>query len=362
MLATGLSALNAWIETSADVHFFGGVQMPFDAIFALLFLVVVFNGPLRMLQRNVSAVTRALPPFHPAELLTIYSMMLFAALISIPGTETFFLATASTLFYFVTPQNKWADTFYSLLPRHFAPGWNGKNPPTNIIQQFYSGGVTIDQVPWHAWSSMLIAWSVLLLLVYSAPFFGDMRTHMLPGFLHALKISHDLKLPRKDTCRLLLSVVCAIVVAGGVMIYTTISTNGGLTGYVWFTKDGSQAAFRGAATMIKEPPTVDPQNWFWMAVGGGLVWLMTFARARYVWFPLHPLGFIVSTGFSITRLWPSFFMDWLIKTLLLRFGGQESAARARPFMIELLLGNAVAMVLWLIAGHFLGSYMTYWPA
>jgi hypothetical protein len=661
ILAAVLSGVNAWFETAANVHFFGGVQMPFGAIFGLLFLVVVINGPLRMLQRNVSAVTRVLPPFGPAELLTMYSMMLFAALISTPGTESFFLTTGPTLFYFTTPQNKWADTFYSLLPRHFAPGWDGKNPPTNIIQQFYSGGVTIDQVPWHAWSSMLIAWSVLLLLVYSAlfftsllfrrqwienealafplvqlplqmvdnsggtterggfwtnrtmwggmalafvvhmlkgmnkyypdwplvtsfqsgnayqmiftenpwnaigtvnisfyfgaigiaylltrelafsfwfffllfklqlvfvtmagypadslpkdihlarpafltwqsvggwmtmaaillwtarghlqnmfreainpryidskssssnrseepfsarfvlvglflsmlgimgwcafsginllaafvffgiyamaslvlarlvveggflfpqvtfsgmevltrafmggaiigkesifrlsfmqpMFFSDMRTNMLPGFLHTLKIAHDLRLPRKDARKLLLAVVCAIIVSGAVMIVTNITTiysAGGLTGYTWFTQNGGQTAFRGAATMIKDPPTVDPQNWFWISLGGGLVWLMTFARARYLWFPFHPLGFIVSSSFPITNLWPSFFLGWLVKSLLLRFGGQESAARARPFMIGLILGNAVAMVLWLIVGYFLGSYMTYWPA
>ena len=36
--------------------------------------------------------------------------------------------------------------------------------------------------------------------------------------------------------------------------------------------------------------------------------------------------------------------------------------KMRPFMLGLILGNAVAMMLWVIVGFFLGSQIAYWPA
>jgi hypothetical protein len=162
-----------------------------------------------------------------------------------------------------------------------------------------------------------------------------------------------------------------MAVAGAVVLSLVISTvvtlsciysAGGLAGYTWFTKDGPQDVFRGTAAMLSQQPQVQPLNWFWMGSGALLVWVLTLARARFLWFPLHPLGYIVSSGFPMTQLWPSFFIGWLSKKLLLKYGGHDAVMRVRPFMIGLILGNAVSMVLWMIFGFFKGTQITYWPA
>ncbi len=41
LLSVGLSALNCWIEIVANVHFLGGVQMPFGAVFVLSVLALL---------------------------------------------------------------------------------------------------------------------------------------------------------------------------------------------------------------------------------------------------------------------------------------------------------------------------------
>ena len=89
---------------------------------------------------------------------------------------------------------------------------------------------------------------------------------------------------------------------------------------------------------------------------------MVFARSRFLWFPFHPLAYIASAGYPITRLWASFFIGWLIKTLILRYGGQDAVVRSRPFMIGLILGNATAMVFWMIYGFWQGTQMGFFPA
>lgn len=648
LLAAILSGVNAWLETQINSHFLGGVQLPCGAIFGLLLMTVGVNGLLRLFNRSVRG---RLAPFTPVELLTIYAMLLFAALISTAGTDNFFLTTSPTLFYFSSRENQWAELFYHYVPGHFAPGWDGRTYQREVIEPFFTGGVPFNAIPWHAWAVMLLAWSVLLLLAYStlffislllrrqwienealsfplvqlplqmveagdgplmgqgfwknqtmwggfalagtfhllrglnyywpdfpaigafqgnaflirfteqpwkavgvvdiqfffgaigiaylltrelsfsfwffflllkaqyvlatvmgyppaslprdtylgnpvfitlqstggwlmmgalllwsarghfqrmgraalrnehlegepfsarfvlaglilsasgimawclysginptavAAFFGlyvlvsiilarlvveggylfpqmtfapletltnsvlgsgligassltklsfmqpmlfaDMRSNLLPGFLHTLKIAHDLRLDRRNTRRLLAAVAAAIVLS--MLVSTVVSLSciykaGGLTGYTWFTQDGPKDVFKGTANMLRSQPGVQYTNWLWMGGGAGVVWLLTLARARFLWFPLHPLAFIVASGFPITQLWPSFFAGWLTKTLLLKYGGNDAVTRARPFMIGLILGNASAMVGWMLFGFWRGVQITYWPA
>ncbi len=173
-LAAGLAALNSWIENVAEVHFLAGVQMPFGAIFALLVLILFINGPLKLLQRGFPAFSRIFPPLSSVELITIYVMMLFAALISTAGSDNFFLTTGAAMFYFSTRENGWADLFYRFIPKHFAPGWDGVTYQREVIEPLYTGGLSFSQIPWHAWSAMLIGWGVFLMLIYSALFWTSL--------------------------------------------------------------------------------------------------------------------------------------------------------------------------------------------
>jgi hypothetical protein len=214
--------------------------------------------------------------------------------------------------------------------------------------------------------SSFVGASTLTKLSFMQPsLFADMRTNVLPGFLHTLKIAHELKLDAKHTRRLMGSVAVAIVVTLGVTIFVSIASlysNGGLTGYPWFTQDGGRMVFKGAATTLNQNPGIQSINWLWMAVGASVVVSLIFARSRLAWFPLHPLGYIVASGFPITKLWFSFFLGWIIKTLLTRYGGQDAVQRVQPLMIGLILGNICAMVGWMLFGLWKGVQIPYFPA
>ena len=661
VLSLGLAALNCWIETVANVHFLGGIQMPLGAIFAVLVLVLVVNGPLKWLGRR-NFRSRALAPLTGAELLTVYVMTLFAALVSTVGTDNFFLTTGAGLFYFSTRSNGWAELFYAHIPSHFAPGWDGQTYQKSVIDPLYTGGLSAAQVPWHAWSAMLIGWGIFTLLLYGALFFTslllrrqwienealsfpliqlplqmvesssgerppsrefwgdkgmwmgvalassfhllrglnnyfpdwpqigafqgnafimeitetpwnsmggvgisfyfgaigiaylltremsfsfwfffllfklqlvgatmagfpaqslpkdnylgnptfltwqnvgawmamgllllwsarghltwmfrsawksqpansrfqtreaqsaepfhprlvlvgwavcvagllgwcafsginlmaalaflalygvtsivlarlvveggflfpqtvfaplevltgsvmgtgamgaatltrlsflqpmtffDMRTNLLPGFLHTLKIAHESRFTARDTRRLMMFAGVAIVGAWGVAMFVAIASLysvGGLAAYDWFAQSGPREAMNGSASMLSGGDGVRASHWGWMGLGAAIVVGLTLARARFLWFPLHPLGFLVAGGYPVKQLWFSFFLGWATKTLMLNFGGADAAQRLRPFMIGLILGNATAMVLWLIYGFFAGSQIAFWPA
>jgi hypothetical protein len=67
--------------------------------------------------------------------------------------------------------------------------------------------------------------------------------------------------------------------------------------------------------------------------------VLAFLRTRFVWWPLHPAGYLVAGSFALMRLWVPLFLSWLIKTLLLRYGGLKAYRAALPFFLGLIVGE-----------------------
>jgi hypothetical protein len=66
---------------------------------------------------------------------------------------------------------------------------------------------------------------------------------------------------------------------------------------------------------------------------------LAYMRTRFVWWPFHPAGYLVSGSFGLMRLWLPIFATWLIKAVLLRYGGLGSYRKAQPLFIGLILGE-----------------------
>ena len=78
------------------------------------------------------------------------------------------------------------------------------------------------------------------------------------------------------------------------------------------------------------------------------------ARHRLLWWPIHPLGFMVSTSWMIGRIWLSIFLAWLLKTAVLNYGGPKLYRKSRPLFLGMILGQIVVGGLWLIVDSFTG--------
>jgi len=62
-------------------------------------------------------------------------------------------------------------------------------------------------------------------------------------------------------------------------------------------------------------------------------------RARFVWWPFHPIGYLVSSSYGAYRLWLPVCIVWIFKGFLLRYGGLRAYRRALPFFLGLILGE-----------------------
>lgn len=85
---------------------------------------------------------------------------------------------------------------------------------------------------------------------------------------------------------------------------------------------------------------------FGAGVAFGLQWL----RLKLPWWPLHPLAYAVTSSWEINLVWLPLGIAWIIKTLLLRYGGRNVFHRSLPFFVGIILGEFVVGSLWNIYG------------
>jgi hypothetical protein len=73
-------------------------------------------------------------------------------------------------------------------------------------------------------------------------------------------------------------------------------------------------------------------------------------RRMFLWWKLHPVGFAVASGWSISWMWFSIFLGWLCKGIILKTGGMKSHRKAVPFFLGMILGQMIIGSIWSIVG------------
>ncbi len=87
-----------------------------------------------------------------------------------------------------------------------------------------------------------------------------------------------------------------------------------------------------------------------VVAGLGFTLLLNTIRGRLIGFPFHPVGFAVSSSWGMSVLWVPMLLAWLIKAVVLRYGGLAQYRRCVPFLHGVILGECVAGSLWSIVG------------
>jgi hypothetical protein len=93
------------------------------------------------------------------------------------------------------------------------------------------------------------------------------------------------------------------------------------------------------------------------AIGAGA--LVTIAlsslRMRFLWFPLHPVGYLAANSWGMHINWASFVLGWLLNVLITRYGGMKGYRRLLPLFFGLIVGDMLregvwGMVAWITGG------------
>ncbi len=75
--------------------------------------------------------------------------------------------------------------------------------------------------------------------------------------------------------------------------------------------------------------------------------LMT-VRTRFVWWPLHPAGFALSTTWYMAHMWFPMFIAWAAKTLMARYSHARGMRALTAVAYGLILGDITTGTLWIL--------------
>ena len=85
-----------------------------------------------------------------------------------------------------------------------------------------------------------------------------------------------------------------------------------------------------------------------IGVGASIVGVCSALRLLLSWWPLHPIGFIVLYSYGTSKMWFSVFIGWVLKVVIVRFGGASLLKSAKSTFIGLVVGEAFAAAFWLV--------------
>lgn len=194
------------------------------------------------------------------------------------------------------------------------------------------------------------------LALIGATVLGDGREHVLPYAVHGEYLTNR-ALPRPtERARLQWSGLIFATVGVGALLALTVLIAAAYRGEGWrderwygaLFSEGLQPLLTDWQAHVNGTGAARPAGLWWSAgVGSALVAALTACRWALTWWPLHPVGYLVSMTTPMQVIWFSVFLGWLAKNLVMRYGGARVYVGLRPLAYGLVAGEALA------AGFFL---------
>jgi hypothetical protein len=184
-------------------------------------------------------------------------------------------------------------------------------------------------------------------LGFSTVWLGETAANMMNAVVHGLKLTSTESRPSR---RLPWAIAVAVVVGLAGSIWFTMGlayTYGGINLNSWYY-DGAPRWPFDYMSSIFDLPDGSLGLRFGFAIGGAVVMaILLLLRQRFIWWPLHPVGFPIAATYTIVSYgWFAIFLAWLIKTTVLRYGGVRLYRSLLPLFLGLVLGEFIAACLW----------------
>lgn len=108
----------------------------------------------------------------------------------------------------------------------------------------------------------------------------------------------------------------------------------------------------------KNPTQSDGAGIAAMLTGGAITLGLMAVRLRLPWCPLHPAGYALSLSpWNAAWYSTSVFVGWLLKLLIMRYGGLRLYRTALPFFMGMVLGDLMMGAVWSLLGIALKMHM-----
>ncbi|RKY04297.1 hypothetical protein DRP77_04250 [Candidatus Poribacteria bacterium] len=186
--------------------------------------------------------------------------------------------------------------------------------------------------------------SMGLTYVWSA----DVRTFVMASCTNGLKVIDDRRIRKRPVFWAVMASIVITSVTAIWMIMKLAYERGGLNGNPWFFGGGAKAPYNYVASKLLSPEGPNWTGWYIKGAGALIMGMLMILRARFLWWPFHPIGFAIGPIWIMDQIWFTCFLAWMIKLALVRWGGLKVYRSARPIFLGLILGQFVCNGVWIL--------------
>jgi len=176
------------------------------------------------------------------------------------------------------------------------------------------------------------------------------RSIPMPHQLEGMKIAHDLRLNQRSyAAALMLAALVAIPASFWAMLHSYYVRGAS------HEPSGATVAFgrepwENLNAWLGSPQPANGPALYAIIVGFCFTLLLMALRVRIAWWVFHPVGYAISSSWSMNLLWLPLLVAWVAKVLVVRYGGGAAYRRARHFALGLILGEYTVGTFWCLYG------------
>jgi hypothetical protein len=95
-----------------------------------------------------------------------------------------------------------------------------------------------------------------------------------------------------------------------------------------------------------------------IAIGGGFIFTIALMhlKLRFPWWPIHPAAFPLTLNYVMEEQAVTLLIVWLVKVVLLRYGGLRAHRTAQPLFIGLIVGTSLGTMLRFLPSRLFGVW------
>ncbi|HYE04257.1 MAG TPA: DUF6785 family protein, partial [Planctomycetota bacterium] len=194
--------------------------------------------------------------------------------------------------------------------------------------------------------------AALLPLVLLGMVLTDPREASLPYATTASHLADQVAAPPRRLAATMIAVaIVGAVIACASTIWYAYAGSGHSDGYAPYWYELDRLAWRTSDAPGRAAEVAAEHGTELTAFGiGALATAATaVARMAFAWWPLHPLGLAFALCYGAEQGWASFMAAWLMKGLVLRYGGVGLYRRLVPAAIGLAVGEGAAVCAFAVA-------------
>ena len=174
----------------------------------------------------------------------------------------------------------------------------------------------------------------------------------------ALGLAKDIGVRRQVRLGVLFLIVLLLSVVGGWLFilkagYSHTQAIDGV-GLAWWGSGQFRPAEDALLETIRGTSPIDVMERIPHLLTGGALALVLYVLCQcFSWWPLHPIGLLGAGSWCVGVIWPNIFLGWLLKNLVIRYGGATAYRKARALFIGVIMGEVFAVLFWSALAVFL---------